>query len=431
MSIYDLIARGSGVTDVNGAVQQGIKTGTAIKDIQEDNQINEFGKMYQQKSMQEGKPFSEYRNDFIRDVYSVNPQKGLVFEKTLMGDMSNGGMKIIGNTYDEATKTSYGNVLNDRGELVSLKLPGQPTGLANTDRRNSYVLPNAMNKAQLDAALNVYKSSTDRFIEQGGDPNEVPDFYATIGFAPVVDGQQVPNFKGSNSAPTQTGNTTPNNAPHSNQLPTTMSDTDVATDKKIRTEAAEKLTKLQASFGTKAEGVDELIGLIDRYASTEANPNPEGADRLAEATGGYGAIKSWFPSTDERSVAADMQQIYGKSFLASIENMRGFGALSDAEGAKVQAAANTLADMKQGDARYQEALVRYRKQVLLYKTALQKDTEANRKLASTGIQAIDSSNAVQKSAKKSESEFIKGFLEAYPNSSPDAATRAFSRYQAE
>jgi hypothetical protein len=67
---------------------------------------------------------------------------------------------------------------------------------------------------------------------------------------------------------------------------------------------------------------------------------------------GAGAVASVFPGSDTASFNALYEQVKGTAFLAAIEQMRGMGALSDAEGKAATAAVTALSlDMSERDFR--------------------------------------------------------------------------------
>lgn len=71
---------------------------------------------------------------------------------------------------------------------------------------------------------------------------------------------------------------------------------------------------------------------------------------------------SWLPATDRKGAEAIVNQLKGHAFLTAIQQLRGLGALSDAEGQKVQQAAARL-DTNQSEADFKKSLDDFERQV--------------------------------------------------------------------
>lgn len=75
-------------------------------------------------------------------------------------------------------------------------------------------------------------------------------------------------------------------------------------------------------------------------------------DDMFESGTGFSSLLSFIPTTDARTVGRLIEQIKGQNFLANVQQMQGLGALSDAEGDAIRAAASALeAGMDDDDAR--------------------------------------------------------------------------------
>lgn len=116
------------------------------------------------------------------------------------------------------------------------------------------------------------------------------------------------------------------------------------------TEALALMDKLEAHPGFKA-----AVGTsFAKTAEGVAGALPFVGEKLGEAAANVQT------GTDRRGAEAIINQLKGQAFLNAIQQLRGLGALSDAEGAKLQQAAARL-DTTQSEADFKTALNDYRK----------------------------------------------------------------------
>lgn len=124
----------------------------------------------------------------------------------------------------------------------------------------------------------------------------------------------------------------------------------------------------------KAAGTESTISTIDNAIDTIAKL--ETAPGLAGAVGVRGAIPN-VPGSDASNAAALIEQLQSQTFLGAVSAMKGMGALSDAEGAKINssvASLNTKQDEKQ-----------FRAQLASIKSIFEKGRERAAKQAGTTI----------------------------------------------
>jgi len=74
-----------------------------------------------------------------------------------------------------------------------------------------------------------------------------------------------------------------------------------------------------------------------------------------EAGTGASSVFNFIPGTDQKDFSAVVEQLKSENFLAGIKNMKGMGALSDAEGAKIASAIGNL-DTGQSTEQFKESL---------------------------------------------------------------------------
>ena len=110
------------------------------------------------------------------------------------------------------------------------------------------------------------------------------------------------------------------------------------------TVAKEQSTK-QASLAN----AQDAVALIDRL---QTHPG-------FEAAVGTSLTPGFVPATDRKGAEAIIEQLKGQAFLNAIQQLRGLGALSDAEGAKLQQAAARL-NADQSEADFKQALNEYK-----------------------------------------------------------------------
>lgn len=133
-----------------------------------------------------------------------------------------------------------------------------------------------------------------------------------------------------------------------------------------------ELTKQTDMKATAAESARGALGLIDKLRK---HPGFSSAVGVSLTPG-------FVPATDRKGAEAIIDQLKGHAFLNAIQQLRGLGALSDAEGAKLQQAAVRL-DANQSEKDFKEALADYERVV--------NDTLARigDSAASSGVSAAD------------------------------------------
>lgn len=125
--------------------------------------------------------------------------------------------------------------------------------------------------------------------------------------------------------------------------------------------------------------LDDTIRILDEFVLGTGNSLPDGgtydqrSDRFNEV---YGNLIPWaIPGTERANGIAILDQLGGRSFLDSIQSMRGFGQLSNAEGLKVQAAASRLMDQNQSDKAAMQAAQEFRESLVRFRNAVRQDIE--------------------------------------------------------
>lgn len=109
------------------------------------------------------------------------------------------------------------------------------------------------------------------------------------------------------------------------------------------------LNKEQATKAASLANAKDAVALVDRLKSHPGFSSAVGTTM----TPGF------IPATDRKGAEAIINQLKGTAFLNAIQQLRGLGALSDAEGAKLEQAAARL-DTKQSEADFKQALDEYR-----------------------------------------------------------------------
>lgn len=127
-----------------------------------------------------------------------------------------------------------------------------------------------------------------------------------------------------------------------------------------------RLKKLDAEVANKDADLDK-----QKDAKATAKASAENAlmliEQLRKHPGFKGAVgmsitPGWLPATDRKGAEAIINQLKGQAFLTAIQQLRGLGALSDAEGAKLQQAAVRL-DASQSEKDFNTALSDYEQQI--------------------------------------------------------------------
>lgn len=125
--------------------------------------------------------------------------------------------------------------------------------------------------------------------------------------------------------------------------------------KKLNSEVENKeadLAKQNDAKATARATAENALTLIDRL---KKHPGFSSAIGVSLTPG-------FLPATDRKGAEAIIDQLKGQAFLNAIQQLRGLGALSDAEGAKLQQAAVRL-DASQSEADFTKALADYEQQI--------------------------------------------------------------------
>lgn len=125
--------------------------------------------------------------------------------------------------------------------------------------------------------------------------------------------------------------------------------------------------------------LDDSISILDGFVLGTGQSLPDDgkysqmSDRFKEVYGNW--VPFAIPGTERANGIAILDQLGGRSFLDSIQSMRGFGQLSNAEGLKVQAAASRLMDQNQSDEAAMQAAQEFRESLVRFRDAVRQDIE--------------------------------------------------------
>lgn len=129
---------------------------------------------------------------------------------------------------------------------------------------------------------------------------------------------------------------------------------DASANKKAREAEGTARGEKRAGLETTLNGLDNMNGLVQ---SVLDDPN------LPKAVGAiWNRGWSMVPGTDEYGTAQRIEQLKSNAFLSSIQQMRGMGSLSNAEGMKVEAALGRL-NAAQSEKDFRQSLVDVQKSI--------------------------------------------------------------------
>lgn len=142
--------------------------------------------------------------------------------------------------------------------------------------------------------------------------------------------------------------------------------------------AAEKKRKSDLSTVTSS------LALLDEFISPENRKQFNAVyGNMINPTGEGDDLFNWKVSAatdpDRANGMAILEQLGGRAFLDSVAAMKGTGALSDREGARVTAAATRLMQANQSDEAAMKAATEFRAALVSYKSALEQDIAESRK----------------------------------------------------
>jgi hypothetical protein len=99
--------------------------------------------------------------------------------------------------------------------------------------------------------------------------------------------------------------------------------------------AAMKTQKEQLATESAVATLDETMGVIDKLANHPGRSAGTGLSSRIDP-------RNYVPGTDAKDFRLELESFDGKLFLANVSKMKGLGALSDAEGKKLTAAAGAI-----------------------------------------------------------------------------------------
>jgi len=175
--------------------------------------------------------------------------------------------------------------------------------------------------------------------------------------------------------------------------------------------------------------LNSSIALLEDFLNVE---DPEAKQRFEDTYGNWinpdgkgNDLLNWqvAPGSPRANGMAMLEQLGGQAFLQAIPGLRGTGPLSDAEGAKLQAAATRLMNVRQGDDAARKAGEEFLARLKAMNIAMQKDNEARLKReqasrqrlqaiinASTGIASSPSIVSGEKRAEDLTDEELEAML---------------------
>ena len=128
-------------------------------------------------------------------------------------------------------------------------------------------------------------------------------------------------------------------------------------------EIEQNLTKQTDMKKSALAGAQETLKLIDELPTHPGFQEAVGAG-FYNAVGGIPGVPDDFTpaGTDKAGAVSKIEKLQAGAFLTAIQQLRGLGALSDAEGKKLEAAAANL-NRKQSEEDFKKSLLDYRRQV--------------------------------------------------------------------
>ena len=142
--------------------------------------------------------------------------------------------------------------------------------------------------------------------------------------------------------------------------------------------AAAKVAEEQKTKDSALDASRQTIGTINRLLSS---PGREGATGMIN-------VQRFVPGTNAADFAAEVETLKAQTFLPMVQQLRGMGALSNAEGDKLNAAVGAL-NFNMSEKAFQESLGRIRDQ---FGSALQRSGVDTKDLANWGLEAPSSAN---------------------------------------
>lgn len=341
------------------ALLGGLQTGAAIGDIQYQQQQRDLAVQQQQRQQQ----------DLMKLMNNPNPTAKDYADYTLRNPQQADAAKQAFGLLDEQRQKQtlgvasqvYSALQSGRQDLAQQLLEQQQEALANGgnpgDAQANKTLLEVV-KADPNQALHMAGT----FLASAMGPKNFASTFETLSkegrenaLAPVKQQQAELSL-----ADTQS------------KIDTRAADTEIKrTDTQIKALTANiakegndiKKQKLQADLDAaqvkrdqlardKAAGMDSSISSIDNAIDTisklETHPG------LAGNLGKTGVIPN-IPGSDASNAAALIEQLQSQTFLGSIQTMKGMGALSDAEGAKLNNAISSL-NTKQSESQFRAQL---------------------------------------------------------------------------
>lgn len=171
---------------------------------------------------------------------------------------------------------------------------------------------------------------------------------------------------------------------------------------------------------TKAGEITKGANTFDLIDSIITDP------ALESSTGGFGVVYRNLPGTEGKRVDANIKRLQGNTFLQSVQQIKGMGALSNTEGDKVQAAAAAL-DPQMNSKDFRKELIKFRNTVVegIRNTWVADNPKIPAEDIDTLIQRPDLAEAFKKQYGSLPKGFerVKGYLSgpSLPESQPAAA----------
>jgi hypothetical protein len=156
-----------------------------------------------------------------------------------------------------------------------------------------------------------------------------------------------------------------------------------------------ELTEKERVRKSSLASINENLALVNRFtddSTPEAKAKFEATyGNMINPTGKKDDAFNWNTAWDQNRAdgMAILDQLGGSAFLDSIQAMKGSGSLSDAEGARVTAAATRLMTVTMSDTEARIAAKDFKEKLQRYKTALENDIADSRKAEARRRQQLE------------------------------------------
>lgn len=341
------------------ALLSGLQTGAAVQDVQYQNQQHQMALQQQKQQQQDLMQLLNNPNPTAKDYadYTLRNPKAADSAKQAFGLLSEDRQKQTLGTASQV----YSALQTGRQDIAQQLLEQQHEALSNGG--------NPGDLQANETLLKVVKDNPDQALHMAG--TFLASALGPKNFAATFEGLSKDNRENA-LAPIKQQQAELGLADTQSKIDTRASDTEIKrTDTQIKALTANiakegndiKKQKLQADLDAaqvkrdqlardKAAGMDSSISSIDNAIDTisklETHPG------LAGNLGKTGVIPN-VPGSDASNAAALIEQLQSQTFLGSIQSMKGMGALSDAEGAKLNNAISSL-NTKQSESQFRAQL---------------------------------------------------------------------------